>query len=54
MEYNFWPTDISLSPAEEKWLEDEVVKKSFKRLTHTGFIPYFMASRTRKKERGGT
>ena len=30
-EYNFWPTDINLSPAEEKWLEDIVVKKGFKR-----------------------
>ena len=26
-EYNFWPTNITLSPAEEKWLEEEVVEK---------------------------
>ena len=49
--YNFWPTDINLSPAEEKWLEDEVVNKGFKRFTQTGLVPYYMSSRMRKKER---
>ena len=32
-EFNFWPTNISLSPAEEKWLEDEFVKWSFESFT---------------------
>ena len=50
-EYHFWPTDINLSPKEEKWLEEEVVKKGFKRCTETGLASYYMASRMRKKER---
>ena len=49
-EYNFWPTDINLSSAEEKWLEEEVVKKGFKRFTQTGLVPYYMALRIRKKK----
>ena len=49
----FCPTDINLLPAEEKWLEKEVVKKSFKRFTQTGLVLYYMASRTKKKERSG-
>ena len=53
-EYNFGPTDISLSPAEEKWLEEEVVKKVFKRFSQTGLVPYYMASKLRKKERSGS
>ena len=35
----FWQTDISLSPGEEKWLEDEVVKKGFRWLTQTDLVP---------------
>ena len=49
-ENNFWPTDINLSPAEEKWLEDEVVKKGFKRFTQTSLVLYYMAFRIRKKK----
>ena len=52
-EYNFWLTDISLSPAEEKWLEEEVLKKGFKRFTQTGLVSYYMASGMRKKDRSG-
>ena len=52
-EYNFSPTEISISPAEEKRLEDEVVKKGFKRFTHISLVQYYMASRMRKKERSG-
>ena len=37
--FNFWPTDISFSPAEEKWLKDKVVKKGFKTFTQTGLVP---------------
>ena len=51
VEYKFWPTDISLSPAEEKWLEEEVVKKGFKRFTQTGLDPYYMALPIRKKKK---
>ena len=43
-------SDISFSPAEEKSLEDDVVKKVFKRLTHTYLVPYYMASTMRKKD----
>ena len=45
----FWLTDINLSLAEDKWLEDKVVKKSIKRFTQTGLVPSYMASRKRKK-----
>ena len=48
-EFNFWKTDISLSPGEEKWLEKQVVKKDFKRFTQTSLAPYYMASRMKKK-----
>ena len=51
-EYNFWPTDINISPAEEKWLEEEVLKKGFKRVTQTGLVPYYMALRIRKEKSG--
>ena len=50
-DYNFWPTDIYLSPAEEKWREDEVVKKGFKQFTQSGLAPYCMALRIRKKNK---
>ena len=50
-EFNFSPTNISLSQAEEKWLEDEVVKKGFKRFTQAGLIPYYITKRMRKKNR---
>ena len=49
--FNFWPTNISLSPAEQKLLEDEVVKRGFKRFTQMGLVPYYMALRMRKKYR---
>ena len=51
--YNFCPTGISLLPAEEKWLEDEVVKKGFKRFTQTSLVPYYIALRMRQKDRSG-
>ena len=52
-EYNYWPTDINLLLAEEKWLKEEVVKNGFKRFTQSGLVPYYMASRMRKEERSG-
>ena len=36
--------------AEEKWLEEKVVKKGFKRFTQTGLVPYCMVLRIRKKK----
>ena len=48
-EYNFWPTGINLSSAEDNWLEEEVVQKGFKRFTQTCLVPYYMALRMRKK-----
>ena len=53
-EYIFLPTDINLSSAEEKWLEDEILKKGFKRFTQAGLVPYYMASRMRMRERSGS
>ena len=44
---------FSLSPAEEKWLQDKVVKKGFKRFTQTGLASYYMASTMRQKDRSG-
>ena len=44
------PTDTRLSLAEEKWLEDEFVKKGFKRFTQMGLAPHYMASRMKKKD----
>ena len=52
-EYNYWPTDINLSTTEEKCLEEEVVKKGFKKFTQTGLVPYYMAPRMRKKDSSG-
>ena len=52
-EYNFWQTDISLSPAEENWLEEDAAKKGFKRFAQTGLVQHYMASRMRKKDRSG-
>ena len=49
--FNFWPTDISLSPAKENWLEDEIAKKGFKITTEISLAPYYMDSRMRKKDR---
>ena len=49
----FWPTNINLSPAEEKWLEGEVVKKGFESFTQTGLYPYYTVSRMRKNELSG-
>ena len=49
--YNFWPINIYLSPAEEKWLEEDVVKKGFKRFNQTGLVPYYMALRIQKKKK---
>ena len=43
--------DINLSLAEEKWLEEEVVKKRFKRFIHSCLVLCYMASRMRKKDR---
>ena len=43
-EYEFWSTGINFSSAEEKWLEEEVVKKGFKRLMQTGsLVQYYMS-----------
>ena len=53
-EFNFWPTDISLSPAEEKWLKEEFVKKGFKQFTQTVLVPYPMASRMRQKDKSAS
>ena len=47
--FNFWPTDSSLSPAEENWLKNEVVKKGLKRFTQTCLVLYHMASRMQRK-----
>ena len=37
----FLPTDINLSPVEEKWLKEENVKNDFKMFIQTGFVPYW-------------
>ena len=49
-DFSFWPTDITILPAEEKFLE-EVVKEGFKQFTQTGLFPHYMTSRMRKKDR---
>ena len=41
--FNFWPTDISFSSGEDKLLEEEVLKKGFKRFNQTCLVLYFMA-----------
>ena len=44
-EYNVWLTDIILSPAEEKWVEEEGLKKGFERFIQTALVRYNMALR---------
>ena len=53
-EYNFWTRDTSLLPGEEQWLEDDAVMKGFKRFLQTGFVPYCIASRMKKKDQTAT
>ena len=50
-DFNFWPTDSSLSLTEEKWLGDEDMKRGFKRFTQTSLVPYYMALRMKKRDR---
>ena len=49
-EFKFWPKNINLTPREEKWLEDKVMK-IFKRLTQTGLVPYFLASMMKQENK---
>ena len=49
-EYNFLLTDINLSPAEEKWMEDEVVKKGFQKI-HSNCFGYILHGIKNEKEK---
>ena len=53
-EFNIWLADISLSLAEEMWLDEEVSKNRLNRVTQTGLVQYYMASIMKKEDRSAT
>ena len=42
-EFNFWLTDIRISPVEANYVEDKDVKKGFNMFTQTGLVTYYIS-----------